>query len=372
MMASLSDILASGLDGTPHPLFPGAVAIQLHDGKVACTAAVGDAVRYGRPGPDKSAGPLDEYPVDQRTVMTTDTVFDLASITKVFTTVVVMTLVEEGLFNLDEPIAAHLPSFAGGNRRQVTLRGLLTHTSGLALPPLLQLWTDWPDRDSRVQAVLNTPLVAEPGSKFLYSCYNFILAGLLAEEVSGRSLVDLVTERVLIPLKLSDTGYLPAPDLKRRIAATEYQPCVGRGVVHGDVHDVNSWSLGGAAGNAGIFSTAGDVARLGEMLRLGGVLDDARILTEESVLEMTRDQLPSDIDPGWRQGLGVRIAAPSWMGSLAADEAFGHTGSSGTALIVDQVRRLTIVLLTNRVHPSREWSDVDAIRARVCDWAVKI
>jgi len=128
------------------------------------------------------------------------------------------------------------------------------------------------------------------------------------------------------------------------------------------VHDENSWSLGGIAGNAGIFGTAGDVARFGEMLRGNAV---APILGADMLAEMTRDQLPARIDPGFRHGLGVRIADPNSMGVLASDGAFGHTGFTGTSLVVDPRRELVVVLLTNRVHPSRDRSDISALRVDV-------
>jgi CubicO group peptidase (beta-lactamase class C family) len=252
----------------------------------------------------------------------------------------------------------------------VTLRHLLTHTSGL--PALLRLWTDWPDRESRVQAVLNAPLGNRPGTAFEYSCVGFMVAGFLAERVTGRTLPDLVDERICRPLRLSDTGFRPGPDRAARTAATEYQPDVGRGLLRGSVHDENSWSLGGTAGNAGLFGTVADLARFGEMLRQGGEVDGVRVLRPDTVAEMTRNHLPSNVDPGFRHGLGVRIGDGSWMGALAATAAYGHTGFTGTSLVVDDRRDLVVVLLTNRVHPSREWSDLTELRRAVHDHAAEI
>jgi CubicO group peptidase (beta-lactamase class C family) len=178
-----------------------------------------------------------------------------------------------------------------------------------------------------------------------------------------------VRERVCAPLGLTQTGYTPPAGRRHRIAATEYQPQWGRGLVRGQVHDENSWSLGGTGGNAGIFGTAHELARFGEMLRGGGSLDGVRVLAADTVAEMTRDQLPPGLDPGFRHGLGVRIADPQSMGVLAADGAFGHTGFTGTSLVVDVPRRLVVVLLTNRVHPSRDWSDVGELRRAVAHHA---
>jgi len=359
-MHRLRDVVASGLTGSPRPLYPGGVALVVRDGSRWPAVAVGDAVRY-------LDGDGTELPVGMRVAMREDSIFDAASLTKLFTATVLMTLIEEGRLALDEPIAKHLPSFESGDRRRVTLRHLLSHTSGL--PDLLRLWVDWPDRAARRRAVLEAPLKGVPGTVFEYSCIGYIVAGFLAEQVSGRTLSALVQERIRQPLGLADTGYLPAADRVARAAATEYQPALGRGMVRGSVHDENSWSLGGAVGNAGIFSTAGDLARFGETIRRGGEVDGIRILQAATVREMLRDQVPERIDPGFRHGLGFRIADATFMGALAASGAVGHTGFTGTSLVIDASRRLVVVLLTNRIHPSRDWSDIAAVRRRVAEVA---
>jgi CubicO group peptidase (beta-lactamase class C family) len=336
------------------------VALVVRSGSSDPAVVVGNALRY-----QDADGT--ELPVEMRVAVREDTVFDVASLTKLFTATVVMTLVEEGLLALDAPIADHLPSFESGDRRAVTLRRLLSHTSGL--PDLLRLWTDWPDQASRRRAVLDAPLRTAPGTVFEYSCIGYMVAGFLAEQVSRRPLSELVQERICRPLGLADTGYCPSADRVARTAATEFQPQVGRGMVRGSVHDENSWSLGGTGGNAGIFSTAADVARFGETLRRGGEVDGTRILRDTTVSEMRRDQLPEGIEPGFRHGLGLRIADATFMGSLAASGAVGHTGFTGTSLVIDSARSLVVVLLTNRVHPSRDWSDISAVQRRVVEVA---
>ncbi len=360
-MHRLHAVLTSGLTGSPRPLYPGAVAVVVRDGSREPTVAVGNAVRY------EDADGTD-LPTGRWVEMGEDTVFDVASMTKLFTATVLLTLVEDGLLALDEPIAEYLPSFGSGDRRAVTLRRLLSHMSGL--PALLRLWSDWPDPASRRLAVLTAPLVNPPGVVFEYSCIGYIVAGFLAEEVSGRALPELVQERICRPLGLANTGYLPSRSQVIRAAATEYQPYVGRGMVRGSVHDENSWSLGGTVGNAGIFSTAADLARFGEALRRGGEVDGTRILRDATVLEMFRNQLPEGIDPGFRHGLGFRIGDSTFMGALAGSGAVGHTGFTGTSLVIDPTRRLVVVLLTNRVHPSRDWSDISIVRRRVAAVAV--
>lgn len=363
VVSELTRLLLAGVQATPRPLYSAAVALILRAGRPVASATAGELARYaddqGTPAPEEVRRPV-----------TGSTVFDLASITKMFTATTLLTLVEEGVLALDAPLATWLPSFGTGDRRLITLRHLLNHTSGL--PAVLRLWTDHPDRESRARAVLEAPLVNPPGTVFEYSCVGFLVAGLLAEQVTGRGLAELVDERVCEPLGLTDTGFLPGPDRIARTAATEYKADIGRGLVRGVVHDENSWSLGGTGGNAGVFGTAADVARFGEMLRRGGALDGVRILREATVAEMARDHLPAAIDPGFRHGLGVRIGDPNWMGKLAADGAFGHTGFTGTLLVIDRSRELVIVLFTNRVHPNREWSDVGELRRAVCGLAAQL
>jgi DNA-binding MurR/RpiR family transcriptional regulator len=166
---------------------------------------------------------------------------------------------------------------------------------------------------------------------------------------------------------MADAGFRPAPGLVARIAATEDESYAGRGMLRGDVHDENAWCLGGAVGHAGMFATAMDVARLGELLRRGGELDGVRVLREATVAELCADQLPAHLDPGFRQGLGVRIDDPGFMGALGGPASIGHTGFTGTSLVVDRAHGRTVVLLTNRVHPSRTWSDVGHARRALAD-----
>jgi CubicO group peptidase (beta-lactamase class C family) len=237
--SSVRDVLEAGLVGRPHPAYPGAVALVLRDGSVIASEAVGHAFRYR-----DAAGT--ELPPSEQVPMAPDTILDLASLTKLFTTTVVLSLVDEGALTLDGPIHPWLPTFAVGVRRSVSLRHLLTHTSGL--PALLNLWSDWPDVGSRRAAVLSVPLERGAGAAFGYSDLGFIIAGWLAEAVTGRPLQGLVAERVCRPLGLADSGFLPAADLVSRIAASEDESYVGRGMLRGSVHDENAWSLGGAVG----------------------------------------------------------------------------------------------------------------------------
>ncbi|WP_166350246.1 serine hydrolase domain-containing protein [Phytoactinopolyspora limicola] len=358
----LQDGLAPGPEPSAHPRFPGAVALLLRDGAVVDHVAVGDAVRYG-PGPD---GPT-LLPPDERQPMEPDTVFDIASLTKLFTAVTTLVLADEGLLTLDTPAATQFPEWADDIRAEITIGHLLTHTSGL--PAVRRLW-ELPTQARRTAAVLEAPLARTPGSAFEYSCVGYIALGLFLERLAGSRLPRLVDHAIVDPLGLSDTSYRPGRSLVSRSAATEHQPYVDRGMVRGQVHDENCWALGGTAGNAGLFSTAADLARFGEMLRRGGELDGVRILAPETARAFATDHLPTHLNPGYRHGLGPRIADATFMGELAARGGFGHTGFTGTSLVVTPTLGTVTVLLTNRVHPSREWSDISSVRRQVADLTV--
>lgn len=353
-------VLQAGLAGEP-PVYPGAVALVAAGGRIVSSDAVGEQIRYA-----DAAGAL--LPPDDRAPMHPGTRFDIASLTKVVVATATLTLVQEGTLDPDAPVAEHLPEYRTEDKREVTLRHLLTHTAGLA--PVLRLWDEHDTPEARLDAVLQVPLTAAPGTTFAYSCLGYITVGALVARVSGRGLDDVVAERVLKPLGMDDTGYRPvgahAPAEVDDIAATECQATLGRGTVRGVVHDENAWSLGGVAGNAGLFSTAPDILRLGEMLRTGG----GPVLEPDTCAEMLRPQLRPGLNPDYQHGLGVRVGDRSFMGPLAETGAVGHTGFTGTSLVVDRARDLTVVLLTNRVHPSREWSELGATRRAVAEAAL--
>jgi CubicO group peptidase (beta-lactamase class C family) len=288
----------------------------------------------------------------------------VASITKLFTTTAVMRLVEQGQLALDEPVATWLPDFAAGGKEDVTLRQLLTHTSGL--PDYLQLWKLEPTPAARMQRVLATPLLVPPGTAFRYSDLGLMALGHLVERVAGATLDRVVRDMVTGPLHLDQTMYRPPASLRPRIAPTEFEDAVGRGMVWGEVHDENAWSLEGVAGHAGIFSTAHDLGRFAQMYLDGGVLDGVRLLKPATVVEMTRNQVGRLEE----RGLGWELNANYYMGHLASRTTFGHTGFTGTSLVVDPTRQLIVVLLTNRVHPTRNGPSENPARQVVADAAL--
>ncbi|GAA2707387.1 serine hydrolase domain-containing protein [Actinoplanes palleronii] len=355
-IAALPGLAASYLAPTPdhpdHPAYAGAAVLAAHHGIVVSRFAVGDAVRY-----TADAGGIVEMPPDQRVPARTDTLWDLASISKLFTTIVVLQQAEAGRVDLDAPVASFLPEFAAGGKDAVTVRHLLTHTSGL--PPFLPFYSRYATPAERFAAALTTPVVAgsTPGGQYAYSDIGLIALGVLVERITGRSLADVVRDGVTGPLGMGDTGYTPGPAQLERVAATEYQPYVKRGVVRGSVHDENAWSLGGVAGHAGVFSTVDDLAILCQTLLDGGSYRGRRILSEAMVraalVNYNADLLPRFPDSA--RGLGFELAKHLYMDGMASPVTFGHTGFTGTSVVIDPIDQSFLILLSNRVHPDRGW-----------------
>ncbi|MBP2411718.1 CubicO group peptidase (beta-lactamase class C family) [Arthrobacter stackebrandtii] len=299
-----------------------------------------------------------------------DTYFDLASVTKLFTTVTALALVGDRRLELDAPVGRHLREYAGGEKAKVTLRHLLTHTSGLPSE-----WRGWWtalsegrgfNRTELMADLLATELEAAPGTRFEYSCAGFNTVMALAEKVTRTPWELLVRERVLY--QLPTYGLTGSPRVEH-CAPTEFQPELGRGLVRGVVHDEAAWSLGGLSGNAGMFATADGLRVFGSAL-LHGM---PGILTPEIANEMWRSQLPEVLgphfnpdDPGFGHGLGLRINQQPWMGD-GAMHARGHGGFTGTSLLMDKTNGTVVALLSNRVSPSRDGDDATGLRKAVSD-----
>ncbi len=337
-----------------HPLYPGAVVLAARDGKVVVDEALGHAVKYA-----DAAGT--ELPPAQQVPMAPDTIFDLASISKLFTSIVVMQQVERGRLDLDEAVASYLPAFAANGKGTITVRQLLTHTSGL--PSWMRLWQPYPDREARIQAVLGVAPKAPPQTAYEYSDLNLITLGVLVEKVSGEPLDVLVRKGITEPLRMVDTGYNPPASKRDRIAATEFQTDPDRGMVRGSVHDENAWSLGGVSGHAGVFSTASDMAILAQAMLNGGTYDGRTVLRRHTAEQMLTDF--NEGFPGHAHGLGFELDQRFYMGALSAPTTAGHTGFTGTSIVIDPLSRSFVILLTNRVHPRREWSNVSPARRAV-------
>lgn len=302
------------------------------------------------------------YEPDARPV-TAGTLYDLASLTKVVaTTTMAMILVDEGKLDLDRPVRDFLPGFQGPGKEAVTVRHLLTHSSGL--PALATFFKEIQGQAAYVERVQVMDLEYPPGSRSVYSDPGIILLGAILEQVSGQSLETFVRDRVLDPLGMRDTRYRPPPELWPRIAPTELDPWRGR-LIQGEVHDENTFAMGGVAPHAGLFGTAGDLARFAQMLLNGG----RPIVSRKTVELFTRKAgIPgSDRALGW----DTKSAEGSSAGTLLSERSFGHTGFTGTSLWIDPERQLYVILLTNRVHPTREDNLIREARPAVADAVVR-
>jgi CubicO group peptidase (beta-lactamase class C family) len=356
--------LSPTADHPGHPTYPGAAVLAAKDGVVVQRAAVGKAVRYSAVGPPPERVGV-ELPAADQIPARPDTIYDLASLSKLFTVVVVMQQVERGRVALDTPVAHYVPEFAAGGKEDVTVRNLLTHTGGL--PADLALWRDWPDPATRLAAALAVPLMpdAAPGEQYLYSDLGLIALGEFVHRVTGQRLDAAVRAGITGPLSMHETGYNPAKDLRRRIAATEYQTEPARGMVWGEVHDESAWSLDGVAGHAGVFSTVDDLAIFCQMLLNGGEYRGTRILREDTVRSMLVNynaHLAARF-PDSARGLGFELDKHRYMGAMSSPVTFGHTGFTGTSIVIDPLSHSFLILLSNRVHPSRDWGGNNNSRA---------
>ncbi len=319
---------------------PGAVLIVGHDGKVIYRKAYGHRALEPRREP-----------------MTVDTIFDIASLTKVVaTTPAVMQLFEQGKIRLNDPVAKYIPDFGQNGKQDITIRQLLTHYSGLA--PDLDLKTTWEGKDTAYRMAYAEILADPPGSKFSYSDINFIVLGELIEKVSGEPLDEYCARHIFAPLKMTHTRFLPAASWRFKIAPTQYDE--NEHMLRGIVHDPTARRMGGIAGHAGLFSTADDLAKFAQALLDGG----DGILSSLSVEKMTTPQQPPQA-PVLR-GFGWDIDSPysTNRGDLLPIGSYGHTGFTGTSVWIDPTTRSYIILLTNAVHPRGNGSAI-ALRSKV-------
>jgi len=323
-------------DGT----IPGAVLIVGHNGQVVYRRAYGS----------RSLEP-------HREVMTLDTVFDLASLTKVIaTTTAVMQLIEQGKVRLNDPVAKYLPEFAQNGKDDITVRQLLTHYSGLE--PDLDLKTHWDGKETAYRMAFADTPEDPPGSRFSYSDINFIVLGALIERVSGEPLDEYSQRHIFLPLKMTHTRFAPPAAWRLKIAPTQYDE--NEHMLRGVVHDPTARRMDGVAGHAGLFSTADDLAKFAQALLNGG----GGILSALSVEKMTQPEQPPAA-PVLR-GFGWDIDSPfsSNRGDLLPVGSYGHTGFTGTSMWIDSTTQTYIILLTNAVHP-RGKTNAIALRSKV-------
>lgn len=352
--------------------FPGAVIFIAMGGTVISHQAFGNM--------DYSATP---------TKMERDTIFDLASLTKVVaTTTATMILYEEGKIDLDQYVGYYIPEFAQERKSSVNsvrydgsdrvkVKHLLTHSSGL--PDWRSLYRSCDSKESIPKAICDMDLDFEPGTKTVYSDLGTIVLGQIIEEVSGYPLDKYCQNRIFGPLKMKDTMFNPlhtdrfmnsTPTRKpwERIAPTE--DCRWRGrVLRGEVHDENAFAMGGVAPHAGLFSTAPDLSVFLQMLLDRGEYKDQRFLKESTVELFTKRQ---DVVQGANWGLGWKLWSEGCLaGKLFSRLSYGHTGFTGTSIWTDPERELFVILLTNRVHPTRENRGILEVRPKVHDAVIR-
>ncbi len=320
-----------------------------HAGEVICEAAWGSYVPDGD-------------------TVTPDAVFDLASLTKLFTGTALLALFDKRRLSLADPLTAVIPEFAGRDvrRARVTFEHLLTHTSGL--PAHINM-RDELGATSVIARVCATPLRRAPGTGIEYSDLGFMLLGEAIARLTLRPLEAALADLVCRPLGAPGVSYRPPASLVPRIVCTERDPWRNR-LLRGEVHDENCWAMGGVAGHAGLFGTAADVARLAEMYRQGGIAGRQRVLVRATAQDAVREHAAGIEE---RRGLAWALKASDHhsCGRHLSAASFGHTGYTGTSVWVDPQRDLTVVLLTNRVLMSREPEPIRSLRAGVHEAVVE-
>ena len=325
---------------------PGAVVLIGHNGAVVYRRAFGHRAL-----------------VPKKLPMMVDTIFDLASLTKVIATNnAVMQLFEQGKIRLEDPVAKYWPEFAANGKDEITVRELMTHFSGL--PPDLELKPAWSGYETAMKMIAAASPIVPPGTRFIYSDVNYETLGELVRRISGEPLDVYCVGHVFKPLGMKDTMFRPPTSLRDRIAPTQYQNGTTGKMLWGEVHDPTAYDMGGVAGHAGLFSTADDLAILAQALLNDGALKGARILSPATVIKMTTPQTP--LGSSAVRGLGWDIDSPfaSNRGELFPFGSFGHSGFTGTSIWIDPFSQTYIIILTNAVHPIGE-GNVVALRAQI-------
>ena len=331
-----------------------------------------------------AGGKLAVFPVgrlsyaDGSPAVTSETIYDLASLTKVVaTTTAAMILVEGGMLRLGDPVASHLPDFVQPHdtavdplwaaRSEVTVRHLLAHTSGL--PAYEKFFLRASGKSGVLEAALALPLQDTPGRRTLYSDVGFILLGEILERVSKDRLDVLCSRRIFGPLEMRQTCFNPPREWRERIAPTELDGSFRKRLIRGEVQDENAWLMGGVAGHAGLFGTAGDLASFCRMMLQEGRGNSTELVQPSAIREFTRAW---PVAEGSARGLGWdKPSAPSSSGRYFSASSYGHLGYTGASLWIDPEKSLFVVLLSNRVHPSRSNEAIRKVRPAVHDAVVE-
>ena len=304
-----------------------------------------------------------------------DTMYDIASLTKVVVTTTLVEMLVEGDFpfplDLDAPIERYLRNGSERSRRpgwrhKVTVRHLMTHTSGL--PPFKEYWRTSKGKAETLRMIFAEPLEYEPGTKVEYSDLGIILMAEIIQRLTGKPLDELARSLIFGPLGMKNTMYLPPKNLWPGIAPTEVDNELRHRLVQGEVHDENAYVIGGVSGHAGVFSTAPDLAAFCQMLLNGGVYGHKRLLKRATIAEFT---VPQALAKNTRTLGWVVPTEGSSSGHYFSAHSYGHTGFTGTTIWIDPDRQLFVVLLTNRVNPTRENHKIAEVRPAVHDAVMK-
>jgi CubicO group peptidase (beta-lactamase class C family) len=325
---------------------PGAVVLVVHQDKIVFGKA------FGR----RRLEP-------EHTLMTEDTVFDLASLTKpIATALSIMLLIEDGKLNLNDPIAKYLPAFARKETEGITIAMLLTHTGGfIADNPVSDFQKG---HETAWRNLLALKPLADPGSKFTYSDVGYMILGKIVEKAAAMPLDEFTARRIFTPLGMKETGFRPQGDLKKRCAPTQQRE--GRWML-GEVHDPRAYLLGGVAGHAGLFSSAADLAIFARMMLNQGKHDGKAFLKSETLELMTAPRKVAGAKgPGLRTyGWDMATSYSSNRGDVfPKGVSYGHTGFTGTSIWLDPQSRTAVIFLSNRVHPDGK-GNVTKVRGQV-------
>jgi CubicO group peptidase (beta-lactamase class C family) len=376
LVANVSGYTKPGIYGSfshyvEHPIEPGSATLIAHDGTVVSSFAVGKRSKYA-----DSNGT--ELPLRQQEDATEDTIYDLASLTKLFTTIAALREFDTGRLALDRTVASYMPEFAtvGGGKENVTILQLLTHTSGFDADPVPSLADPvYKTHTDRVNAILSSPLINAPGSTYLYSDLNMMSMQLLLEHVTHLPL-DALVYSYTVPLGMTSTffnrGNIEGKwfPYYSRMATQEFQiEVLGDAEpkrpqpVRATVHDENSWAMGGVCGHAGVFSTVGDFAKLAQMILNNGTYGGHQILKPESV-DLIFHNFNTKF-PGNEHGLGFELNQYYTCGPMQGLQVASHTGFTGTTVCIDRSSNSFWLHFANRVHPSRSWSSNNIVREAV-------
>jgi len=351
-LVRVENVVARAIEGGAAP---GAVVLVARRGKIVLERA------FGRMTYEEDAARV-----------TPDTLYDIASLTKVVvTTTLAMILHERELLDLESPVARYVPEFQGEGKDEVLVKDLLAHSGGLLWWTDLYRKFEGRSREESKAGYLSTiyemPLDYPPRSKMVYSDLGILLLGEILERLTGKDLEELAKEEILEPLGMNDAVYRPSASLRPRIAPTEIDPWRSR-LVHGEVHDENAFGLGGVAPHAGLFATARSLGVFAQMMLNGGAYGGRRLLKPETIALFTRR---ANLVSGSSRALGWDTPSqPSSAGALFSTSSYGHTGFTGTSLWIDPERELFAILLTNRVHPTRENAKITELRPAFHDAVV--